>query len=63
MISCHAGETLMALQDEISERLGSRNLPAVQKVLLSDAESALKEFGDAHDTLQKVLVAVGVCVR
>ena len=62
MFFCDADKTLMALQDEIRGRLGSRNLPAVQKVLLSDAQIAMDEFEDAHDALQKVLVAVGLCL-
>jgi len=58
---CHAGEKLTDLQKEIEGHLGSRNLPAVQRVLLSDAETALGELGEAHQALQKVLAAVGRC--
>ena len=58
---CEADRSVKDVQVEISKLLDSRNLPAVQKVLLTDAQMALEEFGEAHDILQKVLVAIGRC--
>jgi prepilin-type N-terminal cleavage/methylation domain-containing protein len=58
---CTADVSLMDLQDEINRLLSSRNVPAVQRRLLMDAQDALNELSETHESLRMVMMAVGVC--
>ena len=52
---CTADGTLKGFQDEISDRLASRNLPAVQVRLLTDLQDALKDEQMALTKLAELL--------
>jgi prepilin-type N-terminal cleavage/methylation domain-containing protein len=55
LVFCTADATLMGFQDRITELLGMRNLPAVQRRLLTDVQSALNEELPAVQSLAAML--------
>jgi prepilin-type N-terminal cleavage/methylation domain-containing protein len=58
---CTADAKIADFQDQIAERLGSRNLPAVQRRVLSDAQEALDGLHGDVGGLILVLTTAGKC--